>query len=107
MARLLIEVNDAAADVGKAKKLGGRVIIPHQKIPDGDEMAVILDRFGIPLALQKPLRDGFGLRGGIISSSSTRWRDYPPLPGDESLGARRSVSAARQRGSPLSSITPG
>ena len=40
--------------VEKAKKLGGTTIIPPQKLPDGDEMAVILDPIGVAVALCKP-----------------------------------------------------
>lgn len=37
----------------KATKLGGKVVIPKQKLPDGDEMAIILDVEGIPVGLFK------------------------------------------------------
>jgi predicted enzyme related to lactoylglutathione lyase len=55
MVQLFIEVNDVAAYVEKATKLGASVIMPPQKIPDGDEMAVILDPIGIPFAFYKPV----------------------------------------------------
>jgi hypothetical protein len=35
-------------------ELGGKVIIPPQMLPDGDELAVILDVEGIPVGLFKP-----------------------------------------------------
>jgi hypothetical protein len=38
----------------KCKDHCGKVIIPPQKLPDGDEMAVILDLEGIPVGLFKP-----------------------------------------------------
>src|SRR3974390_135055 len=51
---LYVEVDDVGAYVAKATKLGAQVIIPPQKLPDGDEMAVILDVEGIPVGLFKP-----------------------------------------------------
>jgi uncharacterized protein len=54
MVQLFIEVDDVAAYVEKAKLEGANIIIPPQKLPDGDEMAVILDPEGIPLGLFKP-----------------------------------------------------
>ncbi len=52
--QLFVEVEDVAAYVEKAVGMGANVIIPPQKLPDGDEMAVIHDPEGIPLALYKP-----------------------------------------------------
>ncbi|MGH9838783.1 MAG: VOC family protein [Blastocatellia bacterium] len=52
--QLFVEVGDVAAYVEKAVGMGANVIIPPQKLPDGDEMAVIHDPEGIPLALYKP-----------------------------------------------------
>ena len=54
MVSLYVEVDDVAAYVRKSTQLGGKVIIPPQKLPDGDEMAVILDLEGIPVGLFKP-----------------------------------------------------
>jgi predicted enzyme related to lactoylglutathione lyase len=54
MVSLYVEVADVAAYVTKATELGGRVVIPPQKLPDGDEMAVVLDLEGIPVGLFKP-----------------------------------------------------
>lgn len=54
MVQLFVEVDYVAAYVEKAKSEGGIVIIPPQKLPDGDEMAIILDLEGIPLGLFKP-----------------------------------------------------
>ncbi len=51
---LYVEVDDVAGFADKAQSMGGKVIIPAQKLPDGDEMAVILDPEGIPLGLFKP-----------------------------------------------------
>jgi predicted enzyme related to lactoylglutathione lyase len=47
-------VDDVDAYMAKATKLGGKVIMPRQKLPDGDEMAIIVDLEGIPVGLFKP-----------------------------------------------------
>jgi predicted enzyme related to lactoylglutathione lyase len=52
---LYVEVDDVDAFVKKATGLGGKVVIPRQTLPDGDEMAVILDVEGIPVGLFKPV----------------------------------------------------
>jgi predicted enzyme related to lactoylglutathione lyase len=57
MVSLYVEVDDGDAYATKATKLGGKVVIPPQKLPDGDEMAVILDVEGIPVGLFKPAQD--------------------------------------------------
>lgn len=53
MVRLFVEVEDVNTAVDQAGQLGGNIIIPPQKLPDGDEMAVILDPEGIPFGLVK------------------------------------------------------
>src|SRR5262245_38678215 len=44
---LYIAVDDVAAAVSQACQLGAGVIIPPQKLPEGDEMAVIRDPEGL------------------------------------------------------------
>ena len=51
MVQLFVAVDDVSATVAKAGALGVATIIPPQKLPDGDEMAVILDPEGLPLGL--------------------------------------------------------
>jgi predicted enzyme related to lactoylglutathione lyase len=51
---LYVEVDDVQAYVAKAAALGGTVLVPPQKLPDGDEMAVLLDPEGIALGVFKP-----------------------------------------------------
>ena len=51
MVSLYIEVGDVAEYVQRAGSLGASVIIPPQNLPDGDQMAVILDPEGIPVGL--------------------------------------------------------
>lgn len=54
MVALFIEVDDVAAQIEKASQLGATVVIPPQKLPDGDEMAYIVDPEGVPVGLFKP-----------------------------------------------------
>ncbi len=49
--QLFVEVDDVGMHVEKATRLGGKTVIPPQKLPGGDEMAVIHDPEGIPAAL--------------------------------------------------------
>ena len=51
MVQLFVQVDDVAAAVTKASEAGGKVIIQPQSLPDGDQMAVILDPEGIPFGL--------------------------------------------------------
>ena len=51
MVQIFIRVPDVGALVAKAQSLGSAVVIPPSKLPDGDEMAVILDPDGLPLGL--------------------------------------------------------
>lgn len=52
--QLFVEVDDVAATIEKTQSLGGSVIIPAQKLPDGDEMAILLDPEGISFGVVKP-----------------------------------------------------
>lgn len=52
--QLFVEVEDVAGHVGRAQELGGKVVIPPQRLPDGDHMAVILDSEGIAMGLFTP-----------------------------------------------------
>ena len=56
MVTLYIEVDDVAEYVRQATTHGASIIMPPQKLPDGDEMAVILDPEGIPVGLFRPSR---------------------------------------------------
>lgn len=53
---LYVAVDDVAAYVEKASQLGASVIIPPQKLPEGDEMAVIRDPEGLAVGLFKPAK---------------------------------------------------
>jgi predicted enzyme related to lactoylglutathione lyase len=54
--QLFVEVDDVAGHVRKCQELGGTCVIPPQRLPEGEEMAVVLDREGIPVALWQPAR---------------------------------------------------
>jgi len=51
--QLFIEVGDVAASVEKAVGLGAKVIVPPQKLPDGDEMAILLGPENVSFGLMK------------------------------------------------------
>ena len=51
LVQLFVEVPDVKATVELVGKLNGTVVIEPQTLPDGDEMAVILDTEGIPFGL--------------------------------------------------------
>ncbi len=53
MVQLFVKVDDVKSSVEQAKELGANVIIEPQTLPDGDQMAVILDPEGIPVGLAK------------------------------------------------------
>lgn len=52
--QLFIEVEDLSKYVQRATELGAQIVIPPQVLPDGDQMAVLVDPEGIPLALFSP-----------------------------------------------------
>ncbi len=53
MVQLFVEVEDVKTTVEQATKLGANVIVPPQTLPDGDEMALVLDPEGICFGLSK------------------------------------------------------
>jgi uncharacterized protein len=55
--QLFVEVEDVAATVKRVTALGGKVIVPPQKLPDGDEMAVLQDPVGITFGLKCATQD--------------------------------------------------
>jgi predicted enzyme related to lactoylglutathione lyase len=54
MVSLFVEVDDVKAYAAKASSLGAKVLIPPQVLPDGDEMAMLLDPEGLALGIFKP-----------------------------------------------------
>jgi uncharacterized protein len=53
MVQLFVRVDDLNETVSRAEQLGGKVVIPIQKLPSGDEMAVVVDPDGIPVGMFK------------------------------------------------------
>jgi predicted enzyme related to lactoylglutathione lyase len=53
LVQLFVEVPDMAATIAKVEKLGGQVLIPPQVLPDGDELAIVLDTEGLSVGLMK------------------------------------------------------
>jgi hypothetical protein len=49
--QLFVEVPDVEASLRKAIGLGATVLVPRSVLPDGDEMAVILDPTGMSVGL--------------------------------------------------------
>jgi predicted enzyme related to lactoylglutathione lyase/transcriptional regulator with XRE-family HTH domain len=58
--QLFIEVDDLEACITRARSMGGSVVMPPQKLPDGDEMAIITDADGLPVGLVKAPTSGSG-----------------------------------------------
>lgn len=55
--QIFVEVSDVAATVKRVVELGGKVIVPPQKLPDGDEMAILQDPAGISFGLKRAMQD--------------------------------------------------
>ena len=53
LVQLFVEVDDVAASVTQVEKLGGQVVIPPQTLPDGDQLAIVLDTEGLSLGLMQ------------------------------------------------------
>ena len=49
--QLFVRVEDVKAAASQAAELGGKVIIPPSTLPEGDEMAVLMDPHGMPFAV--------------------------------------------------------
>lgn len=53
MVQLYVSVDSVEDSVKTAERLGAKVVIPPQTLPDGDQMAVLTDPDGIPFAMFK------------------------------------------------------
>jgi predicted enzyme related to lactoylglutathione lyase len=51
--QLFVGVDDVSAAVNDAARLGAKTIIPATRLPDGDEMAVLLDPQGMAFAVMR------------------------------------------------------
>lgn len=49
--QLFVSVTDIAASIAEATRLGAKVLIPATKLPEGDEMAVLLDPHGMSFGI--------------------------------------------------------
>jgi predicted enzyme related to lactoylglutathione lyase len=49
--QLYVQVENVAACIEKATALGAKVIVPKTVLPEGQEMAVLLDPQGMPVAI--------------------------------------------------------
>jgi uncharacterized protein len=49
--QLFIGVEDVARHYETAKELGATSIVPPQQLPDGDELAIMADPFGMPFGI--------------------------------------------------------
>jgi Predicted enzyme related to lactoylglutathione lyase len=54
--QLFVEVEKVADTVKRAQQMGGTVIIPPQALPEGHQMAVLLDPEGIPFGIYTPAK---------------------------------------------------
>lgn len=54
--QLFIEVDDIDAMVEKAGALGAKVLIPPQRLPGGDRLAILHDPMGVPFGLHSPAK---------------------------------------------------
>jgi predicted enzyme related to lactoylglutathione lyase len=54
--QLYVEVDDVAEHVERAKKLGARVIVPPQHLPQGEVMAILIDVEGLPFGVFSPAK---------------------------------------------------
>jgi predicted enzyme related to lactoylglutathione lyase len=54
--QLFIAVDDVASSAAKAVGLGATILVPPQKLPDGDEMAILLGPENVSFGLVKGRR---------------------------------------------------
>jgi predicted enzyme related to lactoylglutathione lyase len=55
--QLFVEVDDVSNAANRAVELGANILVPPQKLPDGDEMAVLQDPAGIAFGLKRAVAD--------------------------------------------------
>jgi hypothetical protein len=53
LVQLFIRVDSVPEYFRRAEQMGARAIVPPQTLPDGDELAIMLDPQGIPFGLVK------------------------------------------------------
>ncbi len=58
MVQLFVEVENVETAIAKAIAHGGAIIIPPQRLPDGDEMAVLRDSQGLSFGVMRRAQSG-------------------------------------------------
>ena len=53
LVQLFVEVADVRECAARVEQLGGQIIIPPQVLPDGGEMAIVMDTEGLSFGLTK------------------------------------------------------
>jgi len=53
LVQLFVSVDSVAEYHARAEKMGATTIVAPQKLPDGDELAIMLDPSGVPFGLVK------------------------------------------------------
>jgi len=53
LVQLFVEVDDVAAYAAEVEHLGGQILIPPQTLPDGDQLAIVLDTEGLSFGLMQ------------------------------------------------------
>lgn len=56
--QLFVDVEDVDESVRRAQELGARVLVPPQRLPDGERMAILHDPQGLSFGLVQRTRDG-------------------------------------------------
>ncbi len=54
LVQLFVGVDSVPEYHKRAEQLGAKTIVPPQKLPDGDELAIMLDPSGVPFGLMRP-----------------------------------------------------
>jgi predicted enzyme related to lactoylglutathione lyase len=53
LVQLFVGVESVSDYHDRATRMGAKTIVPPQKLPDGDELAIMLDPSGVPFGLMK------------------------------------------------------
>ena len=56
LVQLFVQVDAVEDTVATAQRLGAQVVVPPQVLPDGAEMAILVDPQGLPFGIVKPKR---------------------------------------------------
>jgi predicted enzyme related to lactoylglutathione lyase len=67
--QLFIGVDSVPEYHRRAGQMGAETIEPPQKLPDGDELAIMLDPSGVPFGLLRHGRRRYSVRSATIGST--------------------------------------